>query len=84
MARRSGNTWYVAGINGLDSEQELLLDYSFMAEGKYLVTTFADNSDKSAPWNIATTRYAHGKDSKTVVKVKSRGGFVKVIKPVRL
>lgn len=84
MARRSGNTWYVAGINGLDSEQELLLDYSFMAEGKYLVTTFADNSDKSAPWDIATTRYAHGKDSKTVVKVKPRGGFVKVIKPVRL
>ena len=84
LARRSGDTWFMAGINGLDSEQELLLDYSFMAEGKYLVTTFADNSDKSAPWNIATTRYAHGKDSKTVVKVKSRGGFVKVIKPVRL
>lgn len=84
LARRSGDTWFVSGINGLDSEQELLLDYSFMPEGKYLVTTFADNSDKSAPWNIATTRYAHGKDSKTVVKVKSRGGFVKVIKPVRL
>ena len=84
LARRSGDTWVVAGLNGLDSEQELLLDYSFMAEGKYLVTTFADNSDKSAPWDIATTRYAHGKDSKTVVKVKPRGGFVKVIKPVRL
>ena len=34
MARRHGNIWYIAGINGKDVPQTLSFDTSFLPKGK--------------------------------------------------
>jgi hypothetical protein len=70
MARRSGTTWYVAGINGRDEEQTLTIGASGLPKGH--VTVFADGE----PWQISTTDRLP--DS---MKCKPRGGFVMVVKP---
>ena len=53
LARRSGNTWYVAGINGTDNEKTLSVPLDFV-KGKYTVTMFADSGSKDDPWRIET------------------------------
>lgn len=82
MARRSGETWYVAGINGKDEPQTISLDTSFLPKGKY--TLFTDKAgfsgdkpaDNPKPWNIKT---AKGHIPNKMV-CQPRGGFVIVIK----
>ncbi len=85
LARRSGNTWYVAGINGTDEPKVLNVPLGFIKGKKHKATLFADGqteSDKQSatliysdePWTISTV-------SKLPVAVpcKPRGGFVMVI-----
>ena len=81
MARRSGNTWYIAGINGKDSQQTLSFDTSFLPKGKY--TLFTDRpgykgdlpANNPKPWRI--------KSAKGRIPAKMtclpRGGFVIVL-----
>ena len=73
LARRSGNIWYVAGINGKDEPQVLATDLSFIKKGN--VQIFAD--DASGNWQI-------GNASKlpSQMDCQPRGGFVLVISPV--
>jgi hypothetical protein len=70
LARRSGNTWYVAGINGSDEPQILATDLSFIGKGtaKY----FAD--DANSQWQISTVSTLP-----TEMACQPRGGFVLVI-----
>ena len=65
LARRQGTTWYVAGINGTDSERTLAVPLGFV-KGKN-ITLFADGD----PWMISRP----GKLPKQIT-CKSRGGFV--------
>ena len=65
LARRQGATWYVAGINGTDSERALAVPLGFV-KGKN-ITIFADGD----PWMISRP----GKLPKQIT-CKSRGGFV--------
>lgn len=65
LARRQGATWYVAGINGTDSERALAVPLGFV-KGKN-ITLFADGN----PWMISRP----GKLPKQIT-CKSRGGFV--------
>ena len=65
LARRQGATWYVAGINGTDSERTLAAPLGFV-KGKN-ITLFADGD----PWMISRP----GKLPKQIT-CKSRGGFV--------
>ena len=65
LARRQGATWYVAGINGTDSERTLAVPLGFV-KGKD-ITLFADGD----PWMISRP----GKMPKQIT-CKSRGGFV--------
>ena len=39
MARRSGSTWYVTGINGKDNAQTLSFDTSILPKGRYTLFT---------------------------------------------
>ena len=70
LARRSGNMWYVAGINGSDEPQTIATNLSFIKKGTILM--FAD--DASGQWQIS-------KISKLPKQVacQPRGGFVIVI-----
>ena len=72
LARRSGNTWYVAGINGTDSPKALSLPLGF-AKGKH-ITLFADGE----PWAISQP-----KKLPKQITCKPRGGFVLVIEKMR-
>ena len=78
VARRSGDTWYVAGINGTDQPLTIPLDLSFLAtgRGRQSVTLFADSGDAASPWLI--TRPAQ---LPTALSCQPRGGFLLVVKP---
>ena len=69
LARRSGKTWYVAGINGTDAPKTLNVPIDFI-KGRHTVTLFADG----APWNITTPSVLPA-----VIECKARGGFVMVV-----
>ena len=81
MARRHGNRWYIAGINGKDVPQALSFDTSFLPKGKY--TLFTDKAgykgdlpaDNPDPWSIKKGK------SKVPAKIacQPRGGFVMVM-----
>lgn len=71
MARRCGNRWYVAGINGLDTPQDLSVPLDFIGK-KQSVSTFDDS--ENAPWNIQTR-----KEVPQEIHFQPRGGFVWVI-----
>ena len=72
LARRSGNTWYVAGINGKDDPQTLATDLRFLGKKFKQVQMFADNA--SGEWQISTITQLP-----TEMACQSRGGFVLVI-----
>ena len=72
LARRSGKTWYVAGINGLDEAQVLFTNLGFMGKKWKKVQMFAD--DASGQWQISSTNQVP-----TEMECQPRGGFVLVI-----
>lgn len=65
MARRSGNKWYLAGINGTDEVKEVPLPF----QGKN-TTLFTDAAGKDQTWRIEKQK----KTPKSVV-FQPRGGF---------
>ena len=67
LTRRSGNTWYVAGINGKDDPQILKTELGFIGKGS--VQMFAD--DASGKWQISTISKLPSQ-----VECQPRGGFV--------
>lgn len=74
IARRSGNTWYIAGINGTDEAKTIDLDLAFVRKGRY--TLFTDSGDKEKPW-----RLKNGKGRLPLkITCLPRGGFVMVIR----
>ena len=72
LARRSGDTWFVAGINGLDDPQTLATDLGFIGKAKVKAQLFAD--DASGKWKISTVKKLPAE-----IACQPRGGFVLVI-----
>ncbi len=75
LARRSGDTWYVAGVNGNDEERELSLPMPFLDGKSVSVQTFADSRQKDSPWLITTTSVLP-----STITCQPRGGFVMRVK----
>ena len=77
LARRCGDTWYVAGINGTDHELALPLDAGYLRHGK--ATLFLDaDGQASSPWDIRS-----GVDATQLpasVSCLPRGGFLVVVR----
>ena len=72
MARRNGNTWYIAGINGTDQEKKLTFDLktiSKLSKG----TLFADKS--KGEWDIRPM-----KKLPSSITCQPRGGFIMIIR----
>ncbi|MHA4866415.1 glycoside hydrolase family 97 protein [Duganella sp. PWIR1] len=69
IARRSGDTWYIAGINGSDQEKTLTLDLSFVGKKQGVIFTDGDQPRSFSQRSIAASK-------KIVVTVKPHGGFV--------
>lgn len=76
MARRSGKTWYVAGINGTDETKNIHINTSFIKAKKNHTLLFADSGDKDEPWAITRINQLP-----TAVSCQPRGGFLFVINP---
>ena len=74
IARRSGKTWYVAGINGTDEVKRVKtsLDIKDIKSGQ----AFCDSGDKDKPWDI---RMMSVRVLPDLLTLQPRGGFVWVI-----
>ena len=71
MARRSGTTWYVAGINGSDKPQTLKFSLDFIKGDIGEMTLFGDSGDKKNPWIIVPMF-----SLPSSLDLAPRGGFV--------
>ena len=69
LARRNGDTWYVAGINGSDEIQTLNVDLSFLGNAQQSALLFAD--DSNGQWQINTIS-----ELPSQIICQPRGGFV--------
>ena len=75
IARRSGTTWYVAGINGTDDNKDIPLNIKGLTTNtQYL--TFFDSGDSAKPWNI---RALSASKIPSTITCQPRGGFVMII-----
>ena len=70
LARRSGNIWYVAGINGSDEPQTLATNLNFIKKGS--AKLFAD--DGNGQWSTNTISKLPSQ-----IACQPRGGFVLVV-----
>ncbi len=69
IARRSGDTWYIAGINATNADKALTLDLSFVGARQGVII-----GDGSAERDFSQRSIAAGK--KVAVTIKPHGGFV--------
>ena len=74
LARRSGKTWYIAGINGTDNALSLAIPTGILTELGTKITLFADSGNAESPWTI--TQLDAVPES---VDCLERGGFVIMI-----
>ena len=70
VARRSGGRWYIAGINGENTEKVLSLDLSFLGNKKGRIISDADEPRTFTNKEITLDA------GRTTVTMKPQGGFV--------
>ena len=75
IARRSGKTWYVAGINGLDQMRVISLPLKDIVKGKHAITAFTYSGKQDTPWDIRSLN-----DTPAAITCHPRDGFVYVIR----
>ena len=69
IARRSGKTWYVAGINGTDNPHSLAFATDFLKDSAQQMTLFADS--EQGGWSIHSIQ-----ELPAAVVCQPRGGFI--------
>ena len=74
LARRNGDTWWVAGINGTDAQKTVNLNLDFLRK-PHNIQVFEDGDSKSQLWNIHSAEVVP-----SLMKLQPRGGFVFVVK----
>ena len=73
VARRHGEQWYVAGINGTNNARTESVSLDFLGEGNWAMTRLADGSG-STSFNINYTTVTAA--AEVSVPVLAKGGFV--------
>ena len=80
IARRSGDTWFIAGINGKDDPQALTVDYSrILGSGCKAITLFQDSGNNEEPWDIQRHDNVCSISDTEMFYCQPRGGFVMVV-----
>lgn len=74
IARRNGNRWYIAGINGSTTEKKINLDLTSFRKSKATLFTDGVNGELFSKTVLNTT-----KQKKTEVTMKGNGGFIIVL-----
>ena len=82
MARRSGNHWYIAGINAEDNIKQLEFNLDFLSTAYHrdLAKTATLISDGKTANEFSSQSFKLGASRKFRVKVNPAGGFVMIIK----
>jgi hypothetical protein len=73
IARKKGDDWYIAGVNGENKEKPLELDLSFIPKGNYTFMTLTDGKTKN---DIATRTVSYSGEGKFKMPLMPHGGFV--------
>lgn len=74
IARRSGNRWYIAGINGDKNEKKVTIDLALFKKSKATLFTDAANAELFSRTVINTAT-----QKKTDITLNGNGGFVMVL-----
>nr|MCR4582767.1 glycoside hydrolase family 97 catalytic domain-containing protein [Prevotella sp.] len=74
LARRSGDTWYIAGINGSNEQKELALPLEDILQQPVKATSFLDAGERA--WQIQSSVT----ELPTTVTCLPRGGFVYIVR----
>lgn len=75
-ARRKGEKWYLAVMNG-DDPKDININLSFLAKGKYRATVMEDDTD--SPEKCTLTQKVLHQNDQVNLSLKSGGGYVMVI-----
>jgi hypothetical protein len=76
LARRHGERWYVAGINGEDEGKTLSLDLKFLGQQTVEGMLLFDGDD---PGGFASKRVRYETGRPVEMKLKPRGGFTLIL-----
>lgn len=78
IARRKGNVWYIAGINGTDEARTMSFTPDFLSEANKTINLYKDgeNEKSFSIENMPVTDV----NGKIIVNCLPRGGFLAVIK----
>ena len=82
IARRSGNKWYLAAMNGDDSF-ETSIQLSFLSSGNWNVESYSDDFEKYKPDTVIFKKEIIRSTNKLNIKLNSAGGFAAVIYKVK-
>ena len=75
LARRKGDVWYIAGINGKNIEQTLEFNLDFLNQN--LPTTLFSDGEQQFSWENKTLEKPLNK-----ITCKPQGGFIMVVNKV--
>jgi len=78
VARRSGQTWYLAAMNGDDAAQ-LPVSLSFLGKGKWAIQNFADKPAGSDYQAVLESSEEVTSQSRPVLSLAPAGGFAGII-----
>jgi alpha-glucosidase len=73
LARRKGDTWFVAGINGENQPKSLSFQMPFLSDGNYQAELITDGATNRS---FSTKNMTVGNDSAIELPMIANGGFV--------
>jgi len=77
LARRHGDKWYVAGLNGTDQVKKLTLSLPMLAGQTVTCYYETADKDKKALWPVSHVKTMKvGKDGKVKVEMQPKGGLI--------
>jgi hypothetical protein len=77
IARRSGTTWYIAGVSGLEENLELDLDTGFLGEGSHSLSMIVTGA---SPTELTERTGAVNAESGLRLTLAPKEGFVATLK----
>ena len=78
MARRSGDRWYLAAMNGEDATQ-LKTPLAFLGDGTWILQRFADNTDSDNYQAVVESRDSVTAQTVLSLSLKPAGGFAAIL-----
>ncbi|TVQ90161.1 MAG: hypothetical protein EA393_06210 [Bacteroidetes bacterium] len=79
LARQSGDTWYISGINGKKDNRTISFTPDFLEPGEYKASFYLDGEDFQT-FRFDTKNIQH--DEEIAIDMIPLGGFVVVVSPV--